>query len=89
MLEWISHLYHVLNNHDWLLRKCDHEPLTGPIVDSNGVHRDKLFLRTRTSPKFVPENSHSSEIAKAFACLYQVEVFTYTGTCNYPHRHTV
>ena len=35
--KWISVLHHVLNDHDWVLGKCEHELLTGPPTDGNGV----------------------------------------------------
>ena len=35
---WIfTVFYHVLNDHDRLLGKCEHPPLAGPTTDGNGA----------------------------------------------------
>ena len=33
----MSVLHHVLNEHECYLGQCEHEPLTGPPTDGNGV----------------------------------------------------
>ena len=48
--KWISLLHHVLNDHDWLLGRCEHLPLTGPPTDGNGTeilyfNQQKLAFR--------------------------------------------
>ena len=34
--KWFTVLHHVLNDHNWLLGRCEHQALSGPPTDSNG-----------------------------------------------------
>ena len=35
-VKWLSLLYHVLGEHEWLTGKCEHEALQGPPTDADG-----------------------------------------------------
>ena len=47
--KWIGVLHHVLDEHEWLDGACEHEPLSEPPTDVNGV---VLKYFSRDEPAF-------------------------------------
>ena len=62
-------MHHVLNDHDWILGKCEHEPLTGPATDENGV---EITNFNQQEPAF--QVLRKIVIVENFKCLYKVQV---------------